>query len=169
MDGPLLYLAPRVRSTLIDGVELTDLKIIPDERGAIFHMLRRDDPHFEAFGEIYFSMIYRTVVKAWHYHKEMTLNYACIYGQIVVGLLDLRYTSPTYEQQDLIMLDAGESYKLLTIPPRVWNGFRIPQGSGFDLSIVANCATLPHDPKEIIRVKPDRYKQFDWGDYSVGG
>jgi len=29
-----------------------------DERGKIMHMLRNDDPDFEAFGEIYFSIIY---------------------------------------------------------------------------------------------------------------
>lgn len=153
---------------MIDGVELTELNIIEDSRGNIRHMMRVDDPNFEDFGEIYFSTIKKNVVKAWHYHKEMTLNYACIYGQVVVALLDLRYTSPTYEQQAVFVLDSENSYSLLKIPPRVWNGFRIPIGSKYEFSIVANCSTLPHDPGEIIRNRPDRF-EFDWGPYEEGG
>ena len=42
---------------MIDGVIITDLRKIPDERGAIFHMLRKNDKHFIEFGEIYFSKI----------------------------------------------------------------------------------------------------------------
>ena len=30
------------------------------------HMLRADEPHFERFGEIYFSLVYPGGVKAWH-------------------------------------------------------------------------------------------------------
>jgi dTDP-4-dehydrorhamnose 3,5-epimerase len=41
--------------TTIDGAIVKPLRKIADERGAIFHMLRRDDPEFQEFGEIYFS------------------------------------------------------------------------------------------------------------------
>ena len=41
---------------MLDGVVVTKLKKIPDERGAIYHMLRNDDKHFQKFGEIYFSL-----------------------------------------------------------------------------------------------------------------
>ncbi|NGX44879.1 MAG: hypothetical protein K940chlam2_00019 [Chlamydiae bacterium] len=154
---------------MIDGVELTDLKIITDDRGSVRHMLKVSDPHFRAFGEIYFSTINAGVVKAWHLHRKMWLNYACIAGQIVVGLMDTRYTSPTYEEREMHILDSRESYKLLTIPPGVWNGFRIPMGSPYSEATVANCATLPHDPGEIIRKHPDEFPDFDWGEYEVAG
>ena len=52
----------------IAGVQTIPLRRIPDERGTIFHMLRADDPHFLAFGEIYFSSVYEGVVKGWHKH-----------------------------------------------------------------------------------------------------
>lgn len=154
---------------MIDGVKLTDLTIIEDARGSVRHMLRRNDKHFIRFGEIYFSSVNAGAVKAWHYHKIMTLNYACIAGQVVVGLMDLRYPSPTYQEQEVYVLDTRDSYKLLTIPPNVWNGFRIPVGSPYQEAIVANCATFPHDPKEIIRGSPDKFKNFDWGEFEVGG
>ena len=41
---------------MIDGVQIHPLRQIPDERGKIMHMLRSDAPHFQGFGEIYFSM-----------------------------------------------------------------------------------------------------------------
>jgi hypothetical protein len=39
-------------------VEVFPLKRIQDERGMVMHKLRDDDPHFEKFGEIYFSVVY---------------------------------------------------------------------------------------------------------------
>ena len=36
----------------IDGVRVTPLARIADERGAVLRMLRSDDPHFSRFGEI---------------------------------------------------------------------------------------------------------------------
>ena len=61
---------------MIDGVIIAPLKQILDERGKVMHMLKATDPVFKSFGEIYFSCIYPNVVKAWHIHHEMTLNYA---------------------------------------------------------------------------------------------
>src|ERR1700738_4321499 len=81
---------------MIDGVQVIPLKRVPDERGTVMHMLKSTDTHFRQFGEIYFSTIYRGVVKGWHRHKEMTLNYACIVGRIKLVLYDERSGSPSY-------------------------------------------------------------------------
>lgn len=135
---------------MIDGVLINTLKQILDERGKIMHMLRSDDEYFEKFGEIYFSFVYPGFVKAWHLHKKMKLNYAVPYGRIKLVLYDDRKDSPSRgELAELII--GPENYKLVTIPPMVWNGFK---GLGNMMSIVANCATLPHDPEEIIRIDP---------------
>ena len=77
---------------MIDGVKIIDLKKITDERGMIFHMLKNTDEHFQKFGEIYFSCGYPGVVKAWHIHKEMTLNNCCIVGMIKLVLYDGSFT-----------------------------------------------------------------------------
>jgi dTDP-4-dehydrorhamnose 3,5-epimerase len=37
----------------IEGVVITPLRQIPDERGKIMHMLRADADHYKGFGEIY--------------------------------------------------------------------------------------------------------------------
>ena len=81
--------------TGIDGVRVVPLRRIPDERGTILHMLRVDDPHFVKFGEIYFTTVYEGVVKGWHKHREMTLNYACVVGRIKLVLYDDRDDSAT--------------------------------------------------------------------------
>lgn len=144
---------------MIQGVEVNSLTIIPDERGMILKMLRMDDKFFQGFGEIYFSLIYPGVVKGWHIHKEMTLNYAVISGNIKLVLYDDRDSSPTKGEIQEIYL-GRENYKLVTIPPMVWNGFK---GVGTEPTIVANCATIPHHPDEIDRMDPFNNKiPYDW-------
>ncbi len=144
---------------MIDGVLVLPLRQIPDERGKIMHMLRHDSPHFEQFGEIYFSVVNPGVIKAWHIHSEMTLNYACVSGMIRLGLFDERENSPTKGESQNIYI--GESnYCLVRIPPGVWNGFK---GVGVNPAIVANCSTTAHDPNEISRLDPfDNHIPFDW-------
>ena len=134
----------------IRGVRVRPLKVIPDERGRIMHMLRRDDPWCVSFGEIYFSAVYPGAIKAWHLHKRMTLNYAVPVGMITLVLYDDRQGSATRGR--LMELVLGEAaYTLVTVPPGVWNGFT---GVSPHEAIVANCATEPHDPEEIVRMDP---------------
>ena len=144
---------------MIDGVKLTPLKQIFDERGKVMHMLREDSSVFSRFGEIYFSCTHPGVVKAWHMHKKMTLNYAVIYGEIKFVLYDDRPESPTQgELQEFFI--SPENYILVTVPPLIWNGFK---SVGVNSSIVANCSTLPHSPDEIIRCSPTSSNiPYDW-------
>lgn len=144
---------------MIDGVILTPLRQIFDERGKVMHMLREDSPVFTRFGEIYFSCTHPNVVKAWHLHQEMTLNYAVIHGQIKFVLYDDRPTSPTCGAiQELFI--SPENYMLVTVPPMIWNGFKCVGGT---TSIVANCATLPHSQDELVRRPPgDVSIPYDW-------
>ena len=143
----------------IEGLTITPLRRIADERGAVFHMLREDSPVFERFGEIYFSLVYPGVVKGWHIHKRMTLNYAVPVGMIKLVCYDDRQGSRT--RTAVQELHVGEvNYVLVTIPPFVWNGFK---GEGAAPALVANCATVPHDPDEIDRLDPfDNEIPYDW-------
>lgn len=144
---------------MIDGVKVIPLKRIPDERGCIMQMMRNDSPHFEKFGEIYFSMVYPGVVKGWHIHKKMTLNYAVPKGTIKLVLYDDRKGSKTEGQLQEIFL-GDNNYVLVKIPPLVWNGFK---GVSNEPAIVANCATIPHDPEEIERKDPfAKDIPYDW-------
>lgn len=145
---------------MIDGVLITALRQIPDERGKIMHMLRSDAPHFDRFGEIYFSAVHPGAIKAWHIHKEMTLNYAVIHGKIKMVLYDDRKDSPTLGKL-MEIFPGPDNYCLITVPPLVWNGFK---GVGDVTAIVANCATHPHHPDEIERLDPFTSRiPYDWG------
>ncbi len=114
-------------------------------------MIRRDDPWFQGFGEIYFSVVYPGVVKGWHLHRRMTLNYAVVYGMIKLVLYDDRDGSQTRGKVQEVFI-GEEFYALVTIPPGLWNGFK---GIGVKPAIVANCATEPHSPDEIVRRESD--------------
>ena len=144
---------------MIEGVIVTPLKQILDERGKVMHMLKVGDPAFQTFGEIYFSCVYPGAIKGWHIHKKMTLNYAVPYGHIKFVLYDERPQSATYgEIQELYM--GIDNYCLVTVPPMVWNGFK---GIGDEMAIVANCSSIPHDAQEIDRRDPfDTSIPYDW-------
>lgn len=144
---------------MIDGVKIVPLKQIPDERGKVMHMLRRDDLHFVEFGEIYFSVVYPNVIKGWHLHKKMVINYAVPVGMIKLVLYDQRKNSKT--KGELMELFIGEdNYCLVQIPIGVVNGFK---GIGTKPALVANCATIVHDEEEIVRIDPfTKDIPYDW-------
>ncbi|MBI3019413.1 MAG: dTDP-4-dehydrorhamnose 3,5-epimerase family protein [Deltaproteobacteria bacterium] len=144
---------------MINGVLVHPLKKICDERGMIMHMLRCDDPHFEKFGEIYFSAAYPGIIKGWHEHTRQTQFYAAIEGMIKLVLYDNRQQSKTYKE--VMELFIGENnYQLVRIPPGIVNGYKT---IGLKMAIVANCATLPHDPVEMLRYDPHSNKiPYSW-------
>ena len=145
---------------MIEGVRRIPLRQIPDERGTVFHMLKRTDPHFESFGEIYFSTVRPGVVKAWHLDPEMGLNYACISGRVLVVVHDDREGSPTRGTTVEHVLGPTDDYSLLQIAPGLWNGMC---GLGTQESIVANCATEPHDWNRTQRRSfDDPSIPYDW-------
>ena len=144
---------------MINGVQVIPLKRIPDERGTIMHMMRATDPHFQQFGEIYFSTIYKDVIKGWHLHREMTLNYSCVHGRIKLVLFDDREQSSTRGELMEIFL-GPDNYSLVIIPPEVWNGFK---GMLDPVSIMANCCTHAHDPSRSSRLDPfDNHIPYNW-------
>ncbi len=135
--------------SVIAGMHVVPLRRIPDERGTVMHMVKATDPFFDRFGEIYFSTVYQGAVKGWHRHADMTLRYAVPHGRIKHVVYDDRPDSPT--RGALVETFLGpEHYALVIVPPGVWNGFK-----GLDpVSLVANCASHPHDPTRSERADP---------------
>jgi dTDP-4-dehydrorhamnose 3,5-epimerase len=144
---------------MIDGVVVSPRKVIPDDRGVVMHMLKATDPEFERFGEIYFSTIFPGVVKGWHLHREMIINYVVPSGMIKLVLFDDRKGSPTNGQIQEIYI--GErNHVLVKVPVLVRNGFKCV---GSQPAVVANCASIPHDPLEIERLDPHKsHIPYDW-------
>lgn len=144
---------------MIDGVVVTPMKQIIDERGKIMHFLRSDEPDFEKFGEVYFSQVMPGAIKAWHLHEEMDLNYVCVVGLIKLVLFDSREGSATRGELMQIFMGPTE-YKRVHVPHGVWNGFK---GVSPEPALLANCATIAHRADEIKRMDPfDPSIPYDW-------
>ncbi|MBN8730668.1 MAG: dTDP-4-dehydrorhamnose 3,5-epimerase family protein [Acidobacteria bacterium] len=144
---------------MIDGVLIVPLRQIVDERGKIMHMMKATDAHFQQFGEIYFSCSWPGTVKAWHVHTKMTVNNAVLSGRAKLVLYDLREGSPTRGELQEIFL-GEDNYVLVRIPPGIANGYK---AYGDKMVILANCATIAHEPDEMWRIAPfDRTIPYDW-------
>jgi len=131
--------------SVIEGVTLSELRQIGDDRGTVLHMLRSDAPEFTRFGECYFSEVLPGAIKAWKRHRIQTQNLAVPTGRIRIVIYDDREGSATRGQVQALELGRPDAYLRLRIPPGLWYGFTcISSGP----ALLANCADLPHDPEE---------------------
>lgn len=131
---------------MIDGVAVTKLKVISDERGKVMRMLRSDDKLFRSFGEVYFSFVSPGIVKGWKKHLRMTQNFAVPVGTLKIVLFDDRPESRTNGEVQEVVIGQDE-YSLLTVPPAVWYSFKPVTGLS---AMIANCTDIPHDPSETV-------------------
>lgn len=146
---------------LIRGVRLKPLRVIADERGRLVEMLRRDEPLFKKFGQVYCTTVNHGVVKGWHYHKRQVDNFVCVNGMIKLVAYDSRSGSPTKGRVNEFFIGTHNPL-LVQIPPGVHHGFK---GLAHPESIVINIPTEPYH-----RARPDEYRldphqneiPYDW-------
>ena len=144
---------------MIEGVVITPLKRIADERGTVMHMMKSRDEGFNGFGEIYGSTIFPGVVKAWKCHNIIQTNYVVVSGMIKFVLYDDREESSTKGQVQEIFV-GEDNYVRVTVPPKVWNGFK---GVGVKTALVVNIINESHDPSQVTKVDPHQNKiPYEW-------
>ncbi len=131
---------------LINGVHLTKLKIIPNEKGNVMHALKKSDENFTEFGEAYFTFVKKNVIKGWKKHLQMTLNLLVPNGEVKFVLFDDRSDSKTFMQFFEIIL-SQQNYYRLTVSPCIWVAFK---GIGNGDNLVLNIANIEHNPDEAI-------------------
>jgi dTDP-4-dehydrorhamnose 3,5-epimerase len=143
----------------INNVKILPLKKIEDERGAVMHMLRADQEHFQGFGEIYFSLVKPGVIKGWKLHKRISQSMSVPEGKIRMVVYDSRKESTTFGQFQIINF-GNDHYALVQLPPNVWYAF---QATSEGHAIIANCITAPHEPgeSETLDLK-SAIIPFDW-------
>jgi dTDP-4-dehydrorhamnose 3,5-epimerase len=134
---------------MIDGVKVTPLKPIADERGRLMEMFKSVEPDYEKFGQVYLTTAYPGTVKAWHYHKKQTDNFICVQGMMKVVLHDTREGSSTCGQTNEFFLGVWNPIRL-RIPPGVYHGFKCVSTSE---AMIINVPTEPYNPKD-----PDEYR-----------
>lgn len=114
-------------------------KVISHPKGNVLHGLKRSDPDFVDFGEVYFSMIAFGEIKGWKKHQRMFMNLLVPIGSIRFHLTVDSDTSPEH-------VELGETnYKRLFVPPGVWVAF---EGLGRSTNLLMNLASIEHDPSE---------------------
>jgi dTDP-4-dehydrorhamnose 3,5-epimerase len=126
---------------LIDGVQVKRLRLIPDARGFLMEMLRKDWPEFERFAQAYVTACYPGVIKAWHYHQKQNDYFACVWGMARVVLYDDRPGSPS--RGTLNEFHMGQlNPMLLKIPAGVYHGFTAEGGA---TALIVNFPTNLYD------------------------
>lgn len=136
---------------MIEGVIVRELEKFCNDQGCVYKMLSENDSFFDRFGEIYFSLIHPDVIKGWNMHTRQAANMACISGNVEFVLYDRRPDSASADT--ILKVSIGEDhYCLLQIPHGVAYSWR---ASGGKPALIANCATLSHDPKESIKIALD--------------
>lgn len=130
---------------LIDGVKLTKLSQIIDNRGAVFHIMRNDSETFTKFGEAYISKVNSGITKGWKYHYKMIQNFTVIFGKMKVVLFDNRSESKTKGLINEFILDDLENYYRLTIPANIWYSFAC---LNTDFTLLLNISDIVHDSLE---------------------
>ena len=91
------------------------------------------------------------VIKGWHVHKEMTLNFSVIQGMRKLAPFDDRKNSST--RGTLMEVFIGvQNYCLVKTPPEIWNGSK---GVGVKpqlLQIVPQPLMIPMSLKESVHL-----------------
>jgi dTDP-4-dehydrorhamnose 3,5-epimerase len=147
--------------SIIEGIFLTDLKIIPGDNGRVLHGIKANEDTYRGFGEAYFSSIVNGKIKGWKKHLRMTLNLIVPTGAIRFVIFDDRPDSRTYKLFNEFSLGPEIKYCRLTVSPGVWMAF---QGLGGDLNLLLNIASIPHDPAEILQLpfENDLIPNYNW-------
>ena len=127
---------------LIKGVTLTPLKVVEQEKGNIYHALKRTEESFREFGEAYFSTVKQGVFKGWKQHRQMLLNIVVPSGSIRFYFVnEIGVEFPETASVEL----SPSNYLRITVEPGIWMGFR---GTAEGLNLLLNIASIPHDPTE---------------------
>jgi dTDP-4-dehydrorhamnose 3,5-epimerase len=147
---------------MIEGVKVKKLRVIPDERGRLMEILRRDDKEFfRAFGQVYMTTALPGVVKGWHYHTKQWDNFTVVHSMAKVVLYDSRKDSKTFGEINEFFMGAHNPI-LLQIPPYVMHGFKCI-GETEALIINIPSEVYNYDEPDEHRVAPHSGEiPYDW-------
>lgn len=135
----------------MDEIKLTTLKRVFNEKGDIFHVMKKSDEGFNGFGEAYFSSINKNTIKGWKKHTLMTLN-------IVVPIGEIEFV--VFDEQNrgfFSVILSQDNYQRLTIKPGYWLAFR----GICDTNMLLNLASMEHNTDEVISVDLNKIL-YEW-------
>ena len=133
-------------------IKIKSLKIIKLSEGNIMHVIKNNKNKKFIFGEAYFSKIKFGKVKAWKFHKKMKLNLVVPCGKVKFVF----YSKQNNTFREIII--GEKKYYRLTVPPKIWFGFK---GMSKKESIILNIANILHDPKESLKCEKNLFS-YTW-------
>jgi dTDP-4-dehydrorhamnose 3,5-epimerase len=116
------------KKTPIEGVQIVDLRLMQDDGGSFAELVRLDEtgkllqfPTFQVRQSSY-SLVLPGAIKAFHLHyNQEDVWFVPPTDRLLIGLLDVRESSPTYQQTMRFVMGAGKA-QLLYIPRGVAHG-----------------------------------------------
>jgi dTDP-4-dehydrorhamnose 3,5-epimerase len=134
---------------MLEGILLTPLKRIHNEKGDIFHAMKKSDKGFNGFGEAYFSTISKGEIKGWKKHTRMTLNIIVPVGKIELVVYD--------GSEFFSVILSNKNYQRLTIEPDLWLAFR---GLSHE-NMLLNLGSIEHDKDESESMELHNFN-YNW-------
>ena len=131
---------------------LRKLDKITSPKGEILLGLKKNDIEYKSFSELYFSKVYFNKIKGWKIHKKATMNIVVPFGNIKFVIYD--NLNKTFFSE----IVGVDDYKLITIYPNVYFGFK---GLTDPFSILANISNYINDPNEYKNIDLNIF-DYDW-------
>ena len=117
-------------------VKVTELTRHVDDRGTLEEVLRRDDPEFVKFGQVYMVRSRQPgTVRAFHRHKKLWDHFCIVSGSALFQFAeDVSSPDTGVPRAYRITADAAKPV-VLHVPPGVWHGWMALETNTLLLSI----------------------------------
>jgi len=107
---------------MLEGVEVRQLKKLPDERGFFTEIMRKDWAGLFREDEIVqanLSITFPNIIRAWHRHVRGQVDYFVVLrGTIKICVLDEK-------NNDLMeIISTGDVPQMVRVPGEYWHGFK---------------------------------------------
>jgi dTDP-4-dehydrorhamnose 3,5-epimerase len=150
-------------SDLIEGVEIKQFPLWPDDRGYFLEIARLGQGLVADFShestQVSAAFNYPGIIKAFHFHKFQTDFWVPAAGLFQVVLVDLRRNSRTYGAKNTLYVGSLRPWQIL-IPPGVAHGYKV---IGEQPSMLVYVTNRTYDPKDEGRIPHnDTAIAYDW-------
>ena len=155
----------------LEGVEVTQININPDERGLFAEVMRKDWKGFEndCISQANLSVSYPGTIRAWHRHTRAQVDYFLVLqGAIKIVAYDDDNNSKTFARMVEIIASEGR-LQIVRIPGHYWHGTKtIGDKPSLTIYFVNNLYDYDN-PDELRRpwndrsiINPQTEQAYDW-------
>jgi dTDP-4-dehydrorhamnose 3,5-epimerase len=141
------------KKTKIEGLEIMPLQTYFDDRGYLFEIIHNYE--MPKFGRVYAAVDpVRGTIRAFHKHNFSFDNFSIIRGSAKFVFIDDREKSPTFKQQETIVI-SEKSPCLIIVPPGIFHGWMSLEDN--TLLLTANSELFNRENPDETRIAPDSF------------